>query len=101
MVLLRGAISGFERSRRSHSFVLSEVQDQLIGATAVAATVMGIGATALGMIDTAGNSDEDADWVEFELDGKQIKGWFWMIPMRNGDRVEVVAERMGESSYVA
>jgi hypothetical protein len=49
----------------------------------------------------AGNSDEDADWVEFELDGKQVKGWLWMMPMRNGDTVEVVAEPTGNNHYVA
>jgi hypothetical protein len=100
-VLLRGVISGFERSRRSHGFVLSEIQHQLTGAAAIAAAAMGMGATGMGLIGAAGNSDEDADWVEFELDGKQIKAWHWMMPMRNGDKVEVVAEPMGNNRYMA
>lgn len=100
-VLLRGAISGLNRSRRSHDFVLTEVQHQQIGITAIAASAMGMGATGIGLIGMAGNSDEEADWVEFELDGKQVKGWLWMMPMRNGDNVEVVAEPTGNNCYVA
>jgi len=101
MVLLRGAISELNRSRRSHDFVLTEVQHQQIGVTAIAASAMGMGATGIGLIGMAGNTNEEADWVEFELDGKQVKGWLWMMPMRNGDTVEVVAEPMGNNRYVA
>lgn len=101
MVLLRGAISGLEQSRRCHDFVLNEVQHQQIGVTAIAASVMGMGATGIGLIGMAGNVDEEADWVEFELDGKQVKGWLWMMLMRNGDDVEVVAEPTGNNQYVA
>jgi hypothetical protein len=101
MVLLRGAISKLERSQRSHNFVLNEIQHQLIGVTAITAAAMGMGATGMGMLGAAGNSDEDADWVEFELDGNQVKGWLWMMPMRNGDIVEVVAEPIGNTHYVA
>lgn len=100
-VLLRGAISGLNRARRSHDFVLTEAQQLQVGATAIAASVMGMGANAVSLISMAGNSDEEADWVEFELDGKQVKGWLWMMPMRNGDTVEVVAEPTGNNHYVA
>jgi hypothetical protein len=81
--------------------VLTEVQHQQIGATAIAAAVMGMGATGVGLIGMAGNSEEEADWVEFELDGKHVKGWLWMMPMRNGDNVEIVAEPIGNNHYVA
>ena len=101
MVLLRGAISGLNRSRRNHDFVLTEVQHQQVGVTAITASVMGMGATGIGLIGMAGNADEEADWVEFELDGKQVKGWLWMMPMRNGDTVEVVAEPTAKGYYVA
>jgi hypothetical protein len=100
-VLLKGVISGLNRSRRSHDFVLTEVQHQQIGVTALAASVMGMSATGIGLIGMAGNADEEADWVEFELDGKQVKGWLWMMPMRNGDTVEVVAEPTKNNSYIA
>lgn len=100
-VLLKGVISDLNRSRRSHDFVLTEAQHQQIGVTAIAASGMGMGATSIGLIGMAANADEEADWVEFELNGKQVKGWLWMMPMRNGDTVEVVAEPTGNNSYVA
>jgi hypothetical protein len=100
-LLLEGTISKLERSRRSHDFVLTEVQHQQIGATVVGASVMGMSAVGIGLISMAGNSDEEADWVEFEVDGKQVEGWLWMMPMRNGDSVKVVAERMGCNRYIA
>lgn len=99
-VLLRGTISRLERSRRSHDFVLTEIQHQQIGVTAIAASVMGMGATGIGLISMAGNSDEEADWVEFDLDGKHMQGWLWMMPMHNGDNVEVVAEKNGNNRYL-
>jgi hypothetical protein len=101
MVLLRGAISGLNRSRRSHDFALTEVQHLQVGVSAIAASAMGMGAAGIGLIGMAGNADEEADWVEFELDGNQVKGWLWMMPMRNGDTVEVVAEPSGNNLYVA
>ena len=101
MILLRGSISGLNRSRRSHDFVLTEVKHQQVGVTALAASAMGMGATGIGLIGMAGNADEEADWVEFELDGNHVKGWLWMMPMRNGDTVEVVAEQSGNNRYVA
>jgi hypothetical protein len=81
IVLLRGAISGLKRSRRSHDFVLTGAQHQQVGVTALAASVVGRSATGIGMISMAGNADEEADWVEFELDGKHVKGWLRMLPM--------------------
>ncbi|GLU34444.1 putative type VI secretion system effector [Trinickia caryophylli] len=100
LMLLKGTIAGLERSRRSHDFILTELQRQQVSAAAIAASAMGMGATGVGLIGMAGNSDEEADWVEFELDGKQVTGWLWMMPMRNGDNVEVVAECI-DGRYVA
>jgi hypothetical protein len=100
MILLPGAISGLEQSHRSHDFVLTEIQHQQIGVTAITASVMGMGATSIGLIGMAGNVEEEADWVEFELDDKQVQGWLWMMPMRNGDDVEVVVERTTNNRYL-
>ncbi|WP_179405376.1 putative type VI secretion system effector [Burkholderia guangdongensis] len=100
-VLLSGTISNLERSRRTHDFVLTQVQHGQIGVTAAAASAMGMGAMGVGLISMAGNADEEADWVQFNLDTKQVDGWLWMMPMRNGDKVEVVAEQIGENRYVA
>ncbi|MBW0447974.1 hypothetical protein EN871_10175 [bacterium M00.F.Ca.ET.228.01.1.1] len=100
-VLLRGTIVNLQRSRRTHDFVLTQFQQEAVGATAVGAAAMGLSATGIGLVNMASNADEEADWVEFELDGMQLQGWLWLMPMRNGDTVEVVAEKVGESRYVA
>lgn len=100
-VLLSGTISDLKRSRQSHDFVLTQMQHREIGATAIAASAMGMGAAGIGLISMAGNTDEEADWVQFALDGKQMEGWLWTMPMRDGDKVEVVAEQIGENRYVA
>jgi hypothetical protein len=99
-VLLRGTIEKLERSRRSHDFVLTQVQQRQVGATAVGAAAMGMGAAGIGLVSMASNSDEEADWVEFELDGKKMQGWLWLLPMRNGDEVEVVAEKVADDRYI-
>lgn len=36
--------------------------------------------------------DEEADYVEFVLEGQPIKGWVWRSPFQEGDEVEVAAE---------
>src|ERR1700750_2815032 len=93
-VLLRGEISSLQRSRQNHDFVLNQIQRQQMGVTAIAASAVGLGAASIGLIGMAANSDEEADWVQFELDGKRVEGWLWMMPMRNGDNVEIVAEQV-------
>ncbi|MEX3958337.1 putative type VI secretion system effector [Trinickia sp. EG282A] len=100
-VLLCGRIANLQRSRRSHDFVLSQAQQWQVSVTGLGAAAMGMGAAGIGLINMAANSDEEADWVEFELDGKHIEGWLWMMPMRNGDKVEVVAQQAGENQYLA
>ena len=99
-VLLRGTIAKLERSRRSHDFVLTQVQQRQLGATAVGAAAMGMGAAGIGLVSMASNSDEEAEWVEFELDGKKMQGWLWLLPIRNGDEVEVVAEKLADDRYI-
>lgn len=99
-VLLRGTISGLERSRRNHNFLLTETQHQKVGVTAIAAATFGMGPAGMGLVGMANNTDEEAEWVEFELADKKVKGWLWMMPMRNGDVVEIVAELL-DDYYVA
>ncbi|MEX3958336.1 putative type VI secretion system effector [Trinickia sp. EG282A] len=100
-VLLSGTISNLRRARRSHNFVLTQSQHWQVGATALGATAMGMGAAGIGLLNMATNSEEEADWVQFELDGKQIDGWLWMMPMRDGDKVEVVAQQVRQDQYIA
>lgn len=99
-ILLRGTIANLQRSRRTHDFVLTQFQRNAVGVTAVGAAAMGLGAAGIGLVNMASNADEEADWVEFELDGMQMQVLFWLLPMRNGDVIEIVAEKVGESRYI-
>jgi hypothetical protein len=42
------------------------------------------------------DTSEQADLLEFELDGKRIRAWVWLSVFKEGDEVEVVAEPMGD-----
>jgi magnesium-transporting ATPase (P-type) len=70
-------------------------------ATAVAGVALGMGASAMGLLQMSANSKEEADWVEFELGGKRVEGWLWKMPMSDGDFVEVVVEQKAEGGYFA
>jgi len=54
-VLLRGTIANLKRSKRSHDFVLTQVQQSAVGATAVGAAAMGMGGAAIGLTNMAMN----------------------------------------------
>ncbi len=100
-VVLKGNISNLRCRRRKQDFVLSEAQHTYIEATAAGAAIVGMGASAIGLLQMSANSQEEADWVEFELDGKHIEGWLWKMPMSEGDVVEVVAEQQFDGNYFA
>lgn len=99
--VLRGKITNLLCRRRKQDFILSEAQHTYMDATAAGAAVMGMGASAMGLLQMSANSAEEADWVEFELDGHHVQGWLWKMPMSEGDIVEVVAERRPAGSYFA
>lgn len=79
--LFRGKIVNLRCWRRKHDFVLSEAKHTYLEATAAGAAVLGMGASAIGLLQMSANSEEEADWVEFELDGKRVEGWLWKLPM--------------------
>ena len=39
------------------------------------------------------DTTEEADLLEFDLDGKSIRAWVWQSVFNEGDEVEVVAEQ--------
>lgn len=75
----------------------------VVGATAIAATLMDMGTHAQVMVDATDASSwkNEADWVAFEMDGNHFHGVLWMMPMHGGDKVKVVAEKIGENRYFA
>ena len=97
MQLLRGRIGNLRKSRCSQDFFFTDADRTKMGATAIAAGVVGLGGVAVGLSGMAMDTTEEADLIEFELDGKPVKAWVWWSVFSEGDEVEVVAERWGET----
>jgi hypothetical protein len=95
--LLRGKISNLRKSRRSQDFFFTDADRAKMGATAIAAGLAGLGGIATGLAGMATNTTEEADLLEFDLDGKQIKAWVWSSVFKEGDEVEVVVEQLGDT----
>lgn len=67
-----------------------------MGATAVAAGLAGLGGIATGLSGMAMDTTEEADLLEFDLDGKAVRAWVWVSVFNEGDEVEVVADQLGD-----
>lgn len=67
-----------------------------MGETAIAAGLAGLGGIAAGLGGMAMDTAEEADLLEFELDGKAVQAWVWISVFNEGDEVEVVAEPDGD-----
>lgn len=86
---LEGTIDNLKRSRKRREFVLSQIGGDT-GLTAMSAAASGLGGLAAGAASV--EASEAADYVEFDLDGKPVRGWFWRFPFVQGDWIEVVVE---------
>ena len=93
MELIKGVISNVKIRRCTQDFVMSQVQHESMEVGVAGMAAMGMGAQAIGLLNISSNTEEDADWVEFELGGRKMHGWLWKMPMQNGDEVEVVVDR--------
>jgi hypothetical protein len=92
--LLRGRIRNLRKTRRNQDFFFTASDRAKMGATALAAGLAGLGGVATGLSGMAMDTTEEADLLEFELDGTPIRAWVWQSVFQEGDEVEVVAERM-------
>lgn len=93
--LLRGYIQNLRSTRQSQEFLFTDADRIAMGATAVAASLAGLGGVAVGLAASADDTAEEADLLEFELDGKSIRAWVWVSVFKEGDEVEIVAEKIG------
>jgi len=96
LVKLSGTIRNYRCTRASASFVFTDDDRYALGVVAVAAGLAGLSGQAIATASAAASADEEADYVEFELDGQPVKGWVWRSPFKEGDQVEVAAEWQGE-----
>jgi hypothetical protein len=92
LVKLSGTISNIKVTRDLVSFVFTESDQTRMGVIAIAATIAGLGRQAMSTASNVSSMKEEADYVEFDLDGQPIKGWVWRNPFRNDDVVTVAAE---------
>lgn len=99
-VKLTGTIRNYKAHRGNASFVLTQSDQEKMGAIAIAAGLAGLGAQAVATAANATSPEEGADYVEFDLDGRQVKGWVWRSPFRDGDQVVVVGQRQGDDLAV-
>ncbi|AOK62274.1 putative type VI secretion system effector [Burkholderia ubonensis] len=97
VILIRGKIENLRKTRCSHDFLFSDADRAKMGATAIAAGLAGLGGAAVGLSGMAMDTTEEADLLEFDLDGKSVKAWVWWSVFTEGDEVEVVAERWGDT----
>jgi len=63
---------------------------------AVLASLAGLGGQATMISANAHSMEEMADYVAFQIDGKELKGWLWRSPFSDYDNVDVAVEWQGE-----
>ena len=93
LFVLRGAIEDYQVERKIGNFIWSGTERGALGATAIAAAVSGASGLAMGATIAATSTDEEADYVQFEVEGKLVKGWLWRSPFSEGDVVDVVVSK--------
>ncbi|MCA7894891.1 putative type VI secretion system effector [Burkholderia cepacia] len=97
MQLLHGHVGNLRKSRCSWDFLFGDADRVKMGAMAIAAGRAGLGGVAVGLSGMAMDTTEEADLLEFDLDGKPVKAWVWWSVFAEGDEVEVVAEYWGNT----
>jgi hypothetical protein len=92
LVKLSGTLRNLKVTRASASFVFTDTDQTKLGVVAVAAAIAGLGGQAMVMTSSASAMEEEADYLEFDLDGLPVKGWVWRNPFQEGDEISVAAE---------
>ena len=92
LVKLAGRIENYKVTRAEASFMFTDTDRTKLGVVAIAAGIAGLSGPAISTAAYSASAEEAADYVEFDLNGKPIKGWVWRSPFKEGDAVEVAAE---------
>lgn len=94
--VVRGVISNYKCKRDYANFVFDDSDKTKFGAIAIAAGLVGLSGQAISTATSASSMEEAADYLEFEIDSKPVKGWVWCSPFQEGETVEVVGEWLGD-----
>ena len=95
LVKLSGTIRNYKVTRASANFVFTDNDKAALGVGAIAAGIAGLSGQAISTASSA-SAEEDADYVEFDLNAEPIKGWVWRSPLKEGDVVDLAAEWQGD-----
>ncbi|WP_213957025.1 MULTISPECIES: putative type VI secretion system effector [unclassified Variovorax] len=93
---LSGEIRNYKATRAEASFVFTGADRTKLGVVAIAAGIAGLSGAAIASASSAASVEEAADYLEFDLDDRPVKGWVWRSPFKEGDQVEVAAEWRGD-----
>lgn len=96
LLKLSGRISNYKCTRARASFVFTQSDQTKMGVVAVAAGLAGLSGQAISAAANASDMEETADYIEFTLAGKQIKGWVWRSPFKEGDDIETAVEQRSD-----
>jgi hypothetical protein len=96
LVKVSGKISNYHSRRESASFVFTSGDQTNMGVVAIAAAVAGLSGQAIATASNASSMEEQADYLQFFLNGRPVRGWVWRSPLKDGDEVEVAAEWQGD-----
>lgn len=92
LIKLSGTIKNLKVKRDNASFVFTQSDQSNIGVIAIAASLAGLSGQAMSTASNSSNVEEEADYLEFDLDGQSVRGWVWRSPFKEGDKVEVALE---------
>ena len=98
---LTGTIKSYKKTRGHANFFFAKGDRSAMGLVAIAAAAVGAGGAAMGTAMASSDLEEEADYVEFTLAGKPVRGWLWRSPFAEGDRVEIVGEWQHDHFEVA
>jgi hypothetical protein len=96
VVKITGKITAHQCARKSASFVFTENDQNKMGVIAIAAALAGLGGQAVAVASNATCVEEEADYVQFKLNGILVQGWVWRSPFAEGDDVQVAAQWLGD-----
>ncbi|WP_288114614.1 putative type VI secretion system effector [Herbaspirillum sp.] len=96
LIKISGTIRHYTCERGEASFVFARKDKARMGMVSVALAVAGVGGQAIATASNAASLQEEADYVEFDLDGRKVKGWLWRSPFEEGDVVDAAVVWQGE-----
>ncbi|MCX7208389.1 MAG: hypothetical protein NT086_20880 [Proteobacteria bacterium] len=92
VIKISGQIKNYKETRARANFFFTENDQHVMGMAAIGAALVGNSGQAMGTAISASDMEEEADYLEFEIDNIKVKGWVWCSPFKNDDYVEVVGE---------